>query len=148
VAGWLKAGVLDRGQFAPTEEGTPQGGVVSPLLLNVALHGLERAVGVRYRKLGTHAAELVEGSPALIRYADDLVVLCHSHDETEQVKARLAVWLEPRGLTFNEDKTRIVDVDAGFDFLGFHVRRYDGKLLIKPSPAALRRIRGNGCAPR
>ncbi|MEU8394619.1 group II intron reverse transcriptase/maturase [Nonomuraea sp. NPDC048892] len=141
IAGWLKAGVLDRGQFAPTEEGVPQGGVVSPLLLNVALHGMEEAAGVRYRKLGTHAAESVEGSPALIRYADDLVALCHSHDEAEQVKARLAAWLAPRGLTFNEDKTRIVHVDAGFDFLGFRVRRYDGKLLIKPSPAALRRIR-------
>ena len=141
VEGWLKAGVLERGQFAPTEEGTPQGGVVSPLLLNVALHGLEEAAGVRYRKLGTHAAESVEGSPVLIRYADDLVVLCHSHDEAQQVKAKLAVWLMPRGLVFNEDKTQVVHVEAGFDFLGFNVRRYDGKLLIKPSPAALRRIR-------
>ncbi|MFD5922922.1 group II intron reverse transcriptase/maturase [Kitasatospora sp. NPDC127035] len=141
VRHWLKAGVVDRGRFAPTEEGTPQDGVVSPLLLNVALHGLEEAAGVRYRKLGTHAAESVEGAPALIRYADDLVVLCHSRDEAEQVKAKLAVWLAPRGLVFNEDKTRIVHADSGFDFLGFNVRRYDGKLLIKPSPAALRRIR-------
>jgi len=138
---WLKAGVVDGGRFAPTEEGTPQGGVVSPLLLNVALHGMEQAAGVRYRKLGTSAAESVEGSPALIRYADDLVALCHSHDEAQQVKARLAEWLTPRGLAFNEDKTRIVHADSGFDFLGFNVRRYDGKLLIKPSPAALRRIR-------
>jgi len=72
VESWLKAGVLERGQFAPTEEGTPQGGVVSPLLLNVALHGLERAAGVRYRKLGTHAAEFCSGPfegghPPLIR---------------------------------------------------------------------------------
>lgn len=140
VEGWLKAGVLERGQFAPTEEGTPQGGVVSPLLLNVALHGLEGAAGVRNRRLGTHAAESVEGSPVLIRYADDLVVLCHSHDEAQQVKAKLAVWPMPRGLGFNEDKTRIVHADAGFDFLGFNVRRHDGKLLIKLSPAALRRI--------
>ncbi|MGW0655478.1 group II intron reverse transcriptase/maturase [Streptomyces umbrinus] len=141
VRHWLKAGVVDGGRFAPTEEGTPQGGVVSPLLLNIALHGMEQAAGVRYRKLGTNAAESVEGSPALIRYADDLVALCHSHDEAQQVKAKLAEWLAPRGLAFNEDKTRIVHVDSGFDFLGFNVRRYDGKLLIKPSPAALRRIR-------
>ena len=141
VEQWLKAGVVERGQFAPTEEGTPQGGVVSPLLLNVALHGLETAAGVRYRKLGTHAAESVEGCPVLVRYADDLVALCHSRDEAEQVKARLAAWLAPRGLVFNEDKTRIVHVEAGFDFLGFNVRRYNGKLLIKPSPAAMRRIR-------
>jgi RNA-directed DNA polymerase len=142
VEQWLKAGVVERDRLTPTEEGTPQGGVVSPLLLNVALHGLEQAAGVRYRKLGTHAAESVEGCPALIRYADDLVALCHSRDEAEQVKTRLAVWLAPRGLAFNEDKTRIVHVEQdGFDFLGFNVRRYDGKLLIKPSPAALRRIR-------
>ena len=138
---WLTAGVMDRGRFAPTEEGVPQGGVISPLLLNVALHGLEMAAGVRYRKLGTHAAESVEGCPTLVRYADDLVALCHSEDEAEQVKAKLVAWLAPRGLAFNEDKTRIVHVDRGFDFLGFNIRRYDGKLLIKPSPAALRRIR-------
>ncbi|GAA3768049.1 group II intron reverse transcriptase/maturase [Streptomyces chiangmaiensis] len=141
VRHWLKAGVVDRGRLAPTEEGTPQGGVVSPLLLNIALHGMEQAAGVRYRKLGTNAAESVEGAPALIRYADDLVALCHSYDEAAKVKAKLAEWLRPRGLAFNEDKTRIVHADSGFDFLGFNVRRYDGKLLIKPSPAALRRIR-------
>ena len=81
------------------------------------------------------------GSPVLIRYADDLLALCHSRDEALEVKARLAGWLAPRGLVFNEDKTRVVRLDEGFDFLGFNVRRYRGKLLIKPSKAALRRIR-------
>ena len=81
------------------------------------------------------------GSPVLIRYADDLVALCHTRDEALEVKARLAEWLAPRGLGFNEDKTRVVCLDEGFDFLGFNVRRYHGKLLIKPSKAALRRIR-------
>jgi RNA-directed DNA polymerase len=141
IAGWLKAGVVEDGRFTPTREGTPQGGVISPLLLNVALHGLEAAAGVRYRKVGTHAAETVEGAPALVRYADDLVVMCHSRDQALQVKERLAAWLAPRGLAFNEAKTRIVNVDDGFDFLGFNVRRYDDKLLIKPSKAALRRVR-------
>jgi RNA-directed DNA polymerase len=141
IAGWLKAGVIENGRFAPTEEGTPQGGVASPLLLNVALHGMEQAAGVRYRPTGMQAGETAPGSPVLIRYADDLVALCHTRDEAEQVKARLAGWLTPRGLTFNEDKTRIVTLDDGFDFLGFTVRRQSGKLLIKPSKAALRRIR-------
>ena len=141
IADWLKAGVVEKGRLAPTEEGTPQGGVVSPLLLNVALHGMEHAAGVRYQRSGVHAGATVSGSPVLIRYADDLVALCHTRDEAEQVKARLAGWLAPRGLVFNEDKTRIVSLDEGFDFLGFTVRRQSGKLLIKPSNAALRRIR-------
>jgi RNA-directed DNA polymerase len=77
----------------------------------------------------------------LVRYADDVVALCHSRDQAEQVKEQLGLWLAPRGLTFNEDKTRIVHLDDGLDFLGFSIRRYSGKLLIKPSKAAIRRIR-------
>ena len=67
--------------------------------------------------------------------------MCTSREQAEQVKERLAAWLAPRGLAFNEDKTRIVHRGEGFDFLGFNVRRYHGKLLIKPSKAAQRRIR-------
>jgi RNA-directed DNA polymerase len=141
VRAWLKAGVVENGRFAPTEEGTPQGGVISPLLLNVALHGMEQAAGVRYRRVGTNAATTVPGSPVVVRYADDLVAFCVSREQAEQVKTRLAGWLAPKGLAFNEDKTRVVHLDVGFDFLGFNVRRYRGKLLIKPSKAALRRIR-------
>jgi len=133
--------VIEKGRFAPTEEGTPQGGVASPLLLNVALHGMEQAAGVRYQRTGVQAGTTMPGSPVLIRYADDLVALCHTRHEAEQVKARLAGWLTPRGLTFNEDKTRVVTLEEGFDFLGVTVRRQSGKLLIKPSNAALRRIR-------
>ncbi len=142
IAGWLKAGIFEAGKgFAPTEEGTPQGGIISPLLLNIALHGLEEAAGVRYRT-GIYAGELKAGSPALTRYADDLVVCCHSRQQAEQVKARLAEWLEPRGLAFNEAKTRIVHLCEGFDFLGFNLRRYpNGKLLIKPSAKAIKRCR-------
>jgi RNA-directed DNA polymerase len=140
---WLKAGVFESGKgFAPTEEGTPQGGVISPLLLNVALHGLEEAAGVNYATSGSGASETKPGSPALIRYADDMVVLCHTRERAEHIKARLTEWLTPRGLSFNEDKTQIVHLaEDGFDFLGFNVRRYRSKLLIKPSNAAIRRLR-------
>ncbi|MGW9032993.1 group II intron reverse transcriptase/maturase [Streptomyces sp. NPDC055722] len=140
---WLKAGVVERGRFTPTEEGTPQGGLISPALLNVALHGMETAAGVRYYPSGhRQAGETMPDAPVLVRYADDLVALCHNRQQAEQVKARLAQWLAPRGLVFNEDKTRIVHAETGFDFLGFNVRRYrQGKLLIKPSAAAVRRIR-------
>ncbi|MFE0063071.1 reverse transcriptase domain-containing protein, partial [Streptomyces sp. NPDC059003] len=109
VRQWLKAGVVERGNFTPTDEETPQGGVISPVLLNIALHGMEQAAGVRYHPSSHRdAGTAVPGSPVLVRYADDLVALCHSREQAQQVKARLAKWLAPRGLAFNEDKTRIV----------------------------------------
>src|SRR6266540_1332918 len=146
VGQWLKAGVVEQGEFTPTEEGTPQGGVISPLLLNVALHGMEQAAGVRYRNSARSDAETVKGSPVLVRYADDYVALCYSREQAEQVKDRLSAWLAPRGLRFNQDKTKIVHVEDGFTFLGFSVRRYvdrqgSGKLFIKPSKESVMRLR-------
>jgi RNA-directed DNA polymerase len=141
VEGWLKAGVVEQGWFTPTKEGVPQGGVISPVLLNVALHGMEQAAGVRYHGTGRDADAVVAGSPVLVRYADDLVALCENREQAEQVKGRLVAWMAPRGLVFNEGKTRIVTLAAGFDFLGFNVRRYHGKLRIKPSKAAVRGVR-------
>ena len=120
---WLKAGVVEQGRLSRTEEGTPQGGVVSPVLLNVALHGMEQAAGVRYYTTGRAAGWTVAGSPVLITYADDLVASCHSRHEAEQVKARLASWLAPRGLSFNEDKTRVVSLDEGQGRAGARCRR-------------------------
>jgi RNA-directed DNA polymerase len=82
----------------------------------------------------------------LVRYADDYVAMCHSREQAEQVKSDLAAWLEPRGLRFNEDKTRVVHVEDGFSFLGFDIcRRVDrqgsGKLLITPSKESVKRLR-------
>ena len=134
---WLRAGVVENGRLTRTEEGTPQGGVISPVLLNIALHGMETVVGVRYRASGSVRVD----SPVAIRYADDFVVHCHTRQDALEIKARLARWLEPRGLAFNEDKTRVVSLAEGFDFLGFNVRRYGTKPLIKPSKTAVRRIR-------
>lgn len=142
VRQWLKAGVIEAGRFAPTEEGTPQGGVISPLLLNIALHGMEYAAGCRYRQ-GAAAAGggiTVAGTPVLVRYADDLLVMCHSRHQAEQVQDRLEQWLAPRGLRVNHEKTTIVPLNRGADFLGFTIRRYPcGKLLITPSTAAVTR---------
>jgi hypothetical protein len=94
--------------------------VISPALLNVVRHGMEDAAGVRYQRSGTDAAHTAAGSPVLVRYADDLVVLCHSRQQAEQAKARLPAWLAPRGLAFNEDKTRIVTLGEGSGLPGFH----------------------------
>jgi RNA-directed DNA polymerase len=142
IRDWLKAGVIENGRYAPTEEGTPQGGVISPLLLNVALHGMELAAGCRYRQ-DTAAASgglTVPGSPVLVRYCDDFLVMCHTRHQAEEVQDRLEQWLQPRGLQFNQEKTRIVPLSQGADFLGFNIRRYPcGKLLIKPSTAAIKR---------
>ena len=137
---WLKAGVVEQGRRHRTEEGTPQGGVVSPVLLNIALHGMETVAGARYTT-GKHAGRIMEGCPVLIRYADDFVVHCHTRQDAFEIKAKLAKWLAARGLAFNEDKTRVVCLEEGFDFLGFNVRRYRDKTLVKPSKAAVRRIR-------
>jgi RNA-directed DNA polymerase len=141
VREWLKAGVVDRGRYAPTIEGTPQGGVISPLLLNIAMQGMEESAGTRYDK-NCHA---IPGTPAIVTYADDFVALCHSREQAEMVRGKLSTWLKPRGLSFNQDKTRIVHLDDGFDFLSFNIRRYhtkDGtKVLTKPSKDALAKIR-------
>ncbi|WTO35960.1 group II intron reverse transcriptase/maturase [Streptomyces achromogenes] len=142
---WLRAGVFEPGKgFSPTKEGTPQGGVISPLLLNVALHGLEEAAGVRLATAPSQKAlgQTRPDSTVLVRYADDFVVCCFTEQQAHEVKARLAEWLKPRGLAFNEEKTRVVHLEDGFDFLGFNLRRYPvGKLLIKPSKAAVKRHR-------
>src|SRR5260370_33329606 len=88
IRDWLKAGVFEAGKgFTPTGEGTPQGGVISPLLMNVALHGLEEAAGVRKERSDTRRTK--RGAPALVRYADDMVALCQSRQEAQQRKANL-----------------------------------------------------------
>jgi RNA-directed DNA polymerase len=105
IRAWLKAGVIDKAKgFAPTEEGTPQGGVISPLLLNVALHGMEEAAGVRYRTAGPDAGGVKPGHPLLVRYADDLVALCHTKEQAHQVKEQLAEWLAPRVLPSTKER--------------------------------------------
>ena len=83
IRAWLEAGVVEKGQFTSTEDGVPQGGVISPLLLNVALHGLEEAAGVRYYQTGNYAGQTKPGSPTLVRYADDMLALCHSREQVE-----------------------------------------------------------------
>lgn len=140
---WLKAGYLEQGVRHVTDEGSPQGGVISPLLLNVALHGMEEALGVR-----RNGWNRIVSSRAVVRYADDFVVFCESREEAEEVITMLQAWLAERGLRLSIDKTRIIHLTEGFDFLGFTIRHYRNqhtrsgyKLLITPSKAAVLRIR-------
>jgi RNA-directed DNA polymerase len=129
VKGWLKAGVMDALEFSPTQTGTPQGGVVSPLLMNIALHGMEEALVKAYMgEKKTLTAR--RGAPKLIRYADDFVVL---HAEVAQVRKAqqlIATWLEGIGLELKPSKTRLSHTlneyqgNIGFNFLGFTIRQF------------------------
>ena len=117
VRGWLKAGIVDQEQILFPEVGLAQGGVISPLLMNVALHGLEEALSKGYK-------------PAIIRFADDVAILHHDLDTLHQVKQQAEIWLDQMGLQLNPSKTRIThtlnenEEQAGFDFLGFNIRQY------------------------
>jgi RNA-directed DNA polymerase len=116
---WLRAGVLDAGVVSETVSGTPQGGVISPLLANIYLHAFDRAWAER-------------GTGDLVRYADDFVVLCTSQDQAEEAQRRATAILGDLGLRLHPDKTRVVDLREGkdgFDFLGCHLHaRMSGKL--------------------
>ena len=143
VKQWLKAGVVDRGVFTETAAGTPQGGIVSPLLANIALHGMESATGVFYRKLEDSFA--VRSKRALVRYADDFVIFAETREDAEAAKSDIARWLAERGLEISQEKTRIRHLTEGFNFLGFNVRQYPVsstktgyKLLIKPSKESVK----------
>jgi RNA-directed DNA polymerase len=141
---WLKAGVLENGVYQETPLGTPQGGVISPLLLNIALHGMEAALKVKYNRRGQ-----IKGKRAVVRYADDFVVFCESQEDALRVRDEvLPLWLAERGLTLSEEKTRIVHLTEGFDFLGFNTKHYPRrttrtgyKLLIRPSKKSVNAVR-------
>jgi RNA-directed DNA polymerase len=144
---WLKAGYVETFRWHPTEAGTPQGGVISPLLANIALHGMEEAVGMLRTKWGFLDSR--KCNVAIVRYADDFVVTCTTREEAERAIERLIPWLAERGLTLSKEKTRIVHIKEGFDFLGFNIRQYDEPytkrrgivLLQRPSRDSVLRIR-------
>ena len=142
---WLDAGVMEAGQWAATLVGTPQGGVISPLLANIYLHVLDRIWEDRCAHLGT-----------LVRYADDFVVMCATHAAVEEARRRVSTVLARLGLELHPEKTRTVDLSRGregFDFLGCHLRqRMSGPIWERsrrrvyflqraPSQAAMRRVR-------
>ncbi|CAG9176153.1 hypothetical protein LMG23992_03134 [Cupriavidus laharis] len=130
---WLKAGVVFQGQFQATDAGTPQGGIISPTLANVALNGLERQLDASLRaKFGVVKSNKLKVN--VVRYADDFVITGNTPEVLEnEVKPWVEKFLAVRGLTLSTEKTRIVNIADGFDFLGWNFRKYSGKLLIKPS---------------
>ena len=163
IRAWLKAGAMDGDVFVHARGGTPQGGVISPLLANIALHGMETDLKVRlFEDLKQHfkqkdrsgSREKTLASLSIIRYADDFVVIHESLDIVMKAKQCIEGWLTSVGLELSPDKTRIVHTmdpfnqnPPGFDFLGFNVRHYakksgEGrKLLIKPAKKGIQRNR-------
>ena len=147
VKAWLKAGLVEEERYKRTELGTPQGGVISPLLANIALHGMEKAAGIAYR-CNSHGSWKTLGKRSLIRYADDFVILTETEEDAYQAKQEVSNWLQERGLTLSEEKTKVCHLTEGFDFLGFNIRHYPVtntrsgyKLLIKPSQKSVLALR-------
>jgi RNA-directed DNA polymerase len=159
IKAWLKAGVMEGLEYSPTTSGTPQGGVISPLLANIALHGMEQVAYEAYKGKDSTGRNRVR--PTLIRYADDFVVLCAHEEGILAVQRAIEEWLGKIGLHLHPSKTRVTHTlhpkegQAGFDFLGFHVRQYavgrthsgkspqgrtlGFKTIIKPSKESVKR---------
>jgi RNA-directed DNA polymerase len=142
ISRWLKAGYMDKQVYHDSTLGTPQGGVISPLLANIALHGMEQCLDITRDNSGR-----IKSSYTLIRYADDFIVACRSENEAKQAQTKLKTWLQIRGLRLSDDKTHITHIRDGFDFLGFNIRLYSSKhkkaLLIKPSKQSRVKLRYN-----
>ncbi|NEO10438.1 MULTISPECIES: group II intron reverse transcriptase/maturase [unclassified Moorena] len=145
IKSWLKAGIMDNGVFSPTEEGTPQGGIISPLLANIALHGMEKAVWEHANTVKKKKTHYKRGL-AFIRYADDFVILHQDQKVVEEYKEVIKEWLKGMGLELKPSKTKITNLYDGIDFLGFNIRHYKVgknhskrgfKTIIKPSKEAI-----------
>jgi RNA-directed DNA polymerase len=127
---WLAAGYMEKGTLYPTEVGTPQGGIASPTLANMALDGLEQAA-----KNAAPKNQKVH----VVRYADDFIITGASREILEEIiKPAVETFLRVRGLELSAEKTKITRIDNGFDFLGFNLRKYSGKLLIKPAKSSVK----------
>jgi len=128
---WLKSGFVLDNRLFPTEAGSPQGGIISPILANMTLDGLESLL----KKFKKHKVNFT-------RFADDFIVTGDSKEFLEnEVKSVIIEFLKTRGLELSLEKTKITHIDEGFNFLGFNIRKYKGKLLIKPSKESIKAVR-------
>lgn len=136
---WLKAGFMESGKLNLTEAGTPQGGIISPVLANLALDGLEAVLESHFGKKNTKASYKTKVN--YVRYADDFIITGISKELLEdEVKPLVTAFMAERGLQLSPEKTVITHINEGFDFLGQNLRKYKGKLLIKPSRKSLRNL--------
>jgi RNA-directed DNA polymerase len=141
---WLKAGYMERNVLYPTEAGTPQGAICSPVIANMALDGLEARLRTAFPRYVWNGHKQVCPKVNLIRLADDFVITGATKELLEHdVKPVVEAFLKERGLTLSAEKTVITHITEGFDFLGQHLRKYHEKLLIKPSVKSIKRLLRN-----
>ncbi len=132
LAKWLRAGFMEKGLLHPTEEGTPQGGIISPLLANLALDGLQTALARLFKKV--HRSHGTDNPKVhLIRYADDFIITAAEKETMAEIIPFVEEFLRERGLELSKEKTKITHISEGFDFLGRNIRKFNGKLIIRPS---------------
>ena len=137
---WLKCGFVFNKELFPTEEGTPQGGIISPTLANMTLDGLQTMLAEKYHKKFVNRKTTYYPKVHLVRYADDFIITGRSKEALEEIKPLVVDFLKERGLTLSEEKTKITHIDDGFDFLGYNIRKHKGVLLIKPSKKSLKKF--------
>lgn len=138
---WLKVGFMESGKLHPTKAGTPQGGIISPVLANLALDGLEEVLQSHFGRKNTKAAYKTKVN--YVRYADDFIITGISKELlVNEVKPIVEAFMAERGLTLSPEKTVITHIDDGFDFLGQNLRKYNGKMLIKPSRKSVKSVLG------
>jgi RNA-directed DNA polymerase len=143
---FLKAGFVFQGELFPTEEGTPQGGIISPILANMTLDGMQKLLSDRFHtnRLGKVDWRFKNAHKVnLVRYADDFIVTAATKEIAEEAKSLIREFLKPRGLELSEEKTLITHIDDGFDMLGWTFRKFDGKLIVKPSKKSLKAFKAS-----
>ncbi|AGX45395.1 group II intron reverse transcriptase/maturase [Clostridium saccharobutylicum] len=140
---FLKSGYVYKEKLFPTEIGSPQGGAISSIYANMTLDGLEKVIQDKYYrnskgKIENHYRSKTKVN--LIRYADDFVITANSKEVAEELKTTVSEFLQSIGLTLSEEKTVITHIDKGFDFLGWTFKKYNGKLIVKPSKSSIKNI--------
>ena len=132
---FLKAGFVYKRHLNSTKAGTPQGGIISPILANMTLDGIEKLLMTKYPKRGNNSTKV-----NFVRYCDDFIVTANSEETAREIKYLIVAFLKERGLELSDDKTLITNINEGFDFLGWNFRKYKGKLLTKPSKKSIKRF--------
>lgn len=140
---FLKAGFIFKGELFPTEDGTPQGGVISPILANMALDGMQKVLSDRFHtnRLGKVDLRFKNAHKVnLVRYADDFIVTAATEEIALEAKELIKDFLKTRGLELSDEKTVVTHINSGFDMLGWTFRKWNGKLIVKPSKKSVQTI--------